>query len=223
MKIALLVRYSHTPSTTIPSPSILTRVSPIVRRSYLHVCTPSPWRLAKWLFSFLWASLSDKPRPPAINKASKVSRSMGFVFSCDLDDVFHTHMTESLTAGALTEIFQASSAPLLNQHILFPSQPTYFPAFVNGHVSRSYVIPSNMVVLKRQGKFSNLRLEIVAYSLPGLCRSSYRILPKLTLSTRKLNLSMLTLCIPLFSPHSSSGPFPELLQYLVRFMSIIRD
>lgn len=78
-------------STTTPSRSILSRLSPVASHHLLHVCSPSPLR--EWLFYFPWIPLSDTLRPPAVRKLNDVSHTR-VLFSYNYDNIPSYHSSE---------------------------------------------------------------------------------------------------------------------------------
>lgn len=125
----MLIKFGHLGSTTISSSSILSLLSPVATRHFLHVCYSSPWRPAERSFSFP----CDARHSPVVSKSCSMSRPLEFTFSHE-NIHYATHLMKNMIVNMITKgQSKQSFAPL------FPlSPPTYFP--LNSSATKSQAV-----------------------------------------------------------------------------------
>lgn len=74
------LRCNHTPSTTMLSHFVLSRLSPIAIHHFLHVRVPSPWKPAKWSPYFPRVPFDDVWRSVIISKTRERVRPREICF-----------------------------------------------------------------------------------------------------------------------------------------------
>lgn len=149
VEISILLRCSQTPSTAIPSLSILSRLSPLATCHLLHLYEPSTWRRQVVFFP-----LGDPWCPRVVNK---VFRPSDFPFSRGRRPSLHSS-DESLVGKMVTE------KPLLHRslrhrHHVFLSI-RWWPRFTS-----VYYHCFNKVVFKREHGPDALRTWIMLQNL----------------------------------------------------------